>query len=197
MKAAAEGRKKELAKKAAMNQTMTQSANLGNGTRSRGWAEISLDPLLPFFSTGTYFDYLNYNLNCCRGLNPVLRSASFHSTAQVFGADDDDREEFQDQGSTDDQEESAASSWASNHRSLLYNSPTQVSACQHEPEENIVNFDQVVFAKFRRSAGSLDALNWNVEGCRHASHMLWLTQLWHLWWLTQCCLVMEKRGVVS
>ncbi|KAK6622953.1 hypothetical protein RUM43_008805 [Polyplax serrata] len=95
MKAAAEGRKKELAKKAAMNQTMTQSANLGNGTRSRG------------------------------GLNPVLRSASFHSTAQVFGADDDDREEFQDQGSTDDQEESAASSWASNHRSLLYNSPTQ------------------------------------------------------------------------
>ncbi|EEB19687.1 hypothetical protein Phum_PHUM583410 [Pediculus humanus corporis] len=104
MKAAAEGRKKELAKKAAMNQIMTQSANMGNGTRTRGNNSATL---------------------------PVLRSASFHSTAQVFGGggEDDGRdEEFQDQGSTDEQEESGASSWASNHHSLLTNSPTQVCA---------------------------------------------------------------------
>ena len=35
MKAAAEGRKKEMAKKAAMNQSMTQSVNLGTTIRTR------------------------------------------------------------------------------------------------------------------------------------------------------------------
>ena len=85
-------------------------------------------------------DDIVYSRNNSAAL-PVLRSASFHSTAQVFGGggEDDGRdEEFQDQGSTDEQEESGASSWASNHHSLLTNSPTQVRKDAGE-QKKIVN----------------------------------------------------------
>ncbi|KAL0274306.1 UNVERIFIED_CONTAM: hypothetical protein PYX00_006759 [Menopon gallinae] len=63
MKAAAEGRKKELAKKAAMNnnQAMTQSSNMGSAKSRSG--------------------------------NPVLRSASFHSAPQALVSDEEDQQE--------------------------------------------------------------------------------------------------------